>query len=90
MNKELRPIGTEFWHEFPYNPRSAEGGTKQHRFLYRVKSHDLCLRFAGDGVGELLECVEALKMEARNMITITQCSECGGPKYGFDDWKEEL
>ncbi len=89
MNEKLRPIGTEFWYEFPYNPRSAEGGNKQYRFLYKVKSHNLCLRFPNDEVGELLECVEPLKKETRSMITITQCGECGGPKYGFDDWREE-
>jgi|GEM_PF-5596847 len=86
--KELRPIGTEFWYEFPYNPLSPMATNKQHRFLYRVKSHELAARFPSDKEGELLECLEALKEETRNMINISG-SECGEIKYEFDNWKEE-
>ena len=85
---ELRPIGTEFWYEFPFNPRSVEGGNKQHRFLYQVKSHDRVARFPGDEVGELAEHVEPIKSEFRNLISISQCSECSGVKYKFDEWRE--
>ena len=89
MEKELKPIGTEFWYEFPYDPCSGMSCSKQSRFLYRVTSHDEAIRFQGDKIGELIECVKAIKSENRNLIGITKCKECDGVKYEFGEWKED-
>jgi hypothetical protein len=87
---DLRPIGTEFWHEFPLSKISTLN--VQSRFLYRIESHKLCARFDGDEVGELKEILQPLKHETRNVTSMTQvqCSECGNIywKYEFDEWQE--
>ena len=87
--EELRPIGTEFWYEFPVKPFE----NIQNRFLYKVKSHDLCLRFLGDKRGELLECIEAIKKQTRRVLsaTLVRCPVCKQNRYEyeFDEWKEE-
>ena len=88
MSNELRPIGTEFWYEYPV--RSFE--SIRNRFLYKIIRHDSCARFLGDKEGEMREGVEAIKMETRKVLSMTlvQCPVCKQNKweYEFDEWKE--
>jgi hypothetical protein len=64
MKKEdLRPIGTEFWYEFPVKPLCSDG--MQHRFLYRVKDHTQIKESPEDPRDKWAEQVDVLKHQRR-------------------------
>jgi len=97
MSKELRPIGTEFWYEFPVRDPEYYHGEfgKQTKFLYKVVGHDEVMRWAGDKTGEMAEHIEAIKSMSRwaGSYMIEPCPICGKIRHVYSDfteWKEDL
>jgi len=83
--ENLRPVGTEYWYEFP---PSQDG--KQWKFLYQVVSHELAARNLGDKKGRLLERVKPIKSQTRRVTGMSGCPHCyGGWQYTFAEWEEE-
>lgn len=60
MNK-LRPIGTEFWIEYP--PAHDSTDCKGRRIKYRVVAHTKSARFVGDEKGILAEEIKPIEIE---------------------------
>jgi len=52
MDKLLKPIGTEYWYDFPSDPCSTDARRK--RFKYRVINHVLTI----DGFKEELKAID--------------------------------
>ncbi len=88
MSKNLRPIGTEFWYEYP----PTQTG-EQSSFLYRVMSHELVARYPGDKEGKLSEQLKPIKVKKRRIKsqTLVQCLCCQESKweYEFTEWAEK-
>ncbi len=57
----LRPIGTQFWYEFP--PDMTSNNPHKTRIKYKVVEHVRTMRCLGDRVGELCERWEPLEVE---------------------------
>lgn len=51
--EELRPVGAEFWHDYPPNIGSTD--SRATRIKYRVVEHVRVVRFTGDTMGKLAE-----------------------------------
>ncbi len=82
---DLKPIGTEFWHDFPPGPDMW-----QKSFLYRVIAHRLVERFPGDRVGKLMEELLPVKSRERQITGWGGCQDCfSGLKYTFGGWEAQ-
>jgi len=97
MSKELRPVGTEYWYEYPVNNAENSHGEfgKQMKFLYIVTEHGKVMRWKGDEIGEMAEHVVAIKSMSRwaGSCIIEPCPTCGKIRYVYNDfteWKEDL
>lgn len=71
----LRPVGAEFWHEWPH-PFTSTSSYKQ-RTLYRVVKHL-------DAVGGVRECVTPLRHQRTECVGV---DEDGERFYG--EWEDE-
>jgi len=76
----LRPIGTEFWYEFPL---SSNDQSWQHRFLYRIVAHSQTT------VGQA-ETLEVIREQMRPMIGVksVKLSDRAVWDYVFGEWQE--
>lgn len=82
METTLRPIGTEFWHEFAVGNADTIGG--QNRFLYRVVAHDNVLP---SGRAERVDVVG----HQRRLITgmhLVKLSDRAVLDYDFGEWQD--
>ena len=85
--EDLRPIGTEYWQEYPVSP--VEGFQHQCKFLYRIIAHDECATTsAPNGPSHWGERIEPVEMWTRPVIGIkfVQLSDRAVTDFVFGEW----
>lgn len=96
LDGQLRPIGSLFWFEYPYSPRTGY----QIRFLYRVESYQrFGLTMNPHETGYLGEHIVAIRAQKRWPTNLTyrsidhSCQSCGAtfewvPNYTGSQWED--
>jgi hypothetical protein len=84
----LRPIGTEFWHEFPVCDSDSRG--VQDRFLYRVKGHEKAHMGGPNTPLQDAEAVDVVGHQTRPIIGMhsVQLSDRTIWDYDFGEWSD--